>query len=400
MVRTSFMAMVGAARAAGAGIKAALVSTGIGAVIVGIGMAIEAVMAKIGAANEAARALRREGGDTSRAINANAAAQLNVGNTDEQADLLENLDEQIASVRERLGNVSEEYDSDEAIAAASEQLERHIALLEAQKRGVSNISPEYMAQVTAIRAQEAALAAAKQRAEELGKEVERASAAYDKAAEQRALDAMAPDDAEKFLIGQAGHRIDDLESLRAYIEKQKEKKDLMQGDQERLLQLLALEEKLVSVQARQTQEREKAAEQAARLADMQRGMVLDAEKTVAEAMGDKAAVRAIEIEQKTRQIASQLEGQGMDPNEASDVARKKAEMAQLASEINNAANSAQIARGDAQKSIGLGGSAGIGPNIDAQREMAKKQDTANTLLADIKSLMGKHTPVMLAEVFD
>jgi hypothetical protein len=405
MVRASFMSMVGAARAAGAGMKAALVSTGIGAVIVGIGMAIEAVMAKIGAANEAARALRREGGDTSRAVNANAAAQLNVGNTDEQAALLQNLDEQIAGVRERLGSISEEYDSDEAIAAASEQLERHIALLEVQKRGVANISPEYMAQVTAIRAQEAALAAAKQRAEELGKEVTRAVAAYDKSAEQRALDEMAPDDAERLLLGRAG--VADLSALRAYIERQKEANDLKDYEQERLLEMISLEEKLVAVQtrqtqeqARQTQERERAAEQAARLANMQRDMVLDAEKTVAEAMGDNAAVRAIEIEQKTRQIASQLESQGADPAEALAQARAQAELAQLAGEINNAATSAQIARGDAQRSIGLGGSAGLGPSVDAQREMAKRQGEANRLLADIKTALNRRTPVMLAEVFD
>jgi hypothetical protein len=404
MVRTSFMSMVGAARAAGAGMKAALVSTGIGAIIVGIGLAIEKVMGMISDANEAARALRREGGDMSRAATANVAGIKGIGNADEQAQMLSNLDEQIAAVQERLAGVADEYSSDEAIAAASEQLERHIAMLERQKQTVANISPEYMAQVAAVRAQEAALVAAKQRAEELGKEVARAVANYDKTAEQRALDEMAPDDAERLLLGRAG--VQDLDALRAYIDRQKESNDLKDYEQERLLEMIALEEQLVAVQKRQTQEqelqakeREKAAEQAARLADMQRDMVLDSEKAVAEAMGDKAAVRAIEIEQKTRQIAGQLEAQGEDPAVAQEIARQKAELMQLASEI-SASPVGQIARGDAQRSIGLGGSAGIGPSVDVQKEIARKQEAANRLLADIKTALNNRTPVMLAEVFD
>jgi hypothetical protein len=128
-------------------------------------------------------------------------------------------------------------------------------------------------------------------------------------------------------------------------------------------------------------------------------MVLDSEKAVAEAMGDKAAVRAIEIEQKTRRLASQLESQGEDPAAAREIARQKAELMQLAGEI-NASPMAQIARGDAQRSIGLGGSAGLGPSVDVQKEIARKQEAANRLLADIKTALNNRTPVMLAEVFD
>jgi DNA-directed RNA polymerase specialized sigma subunit len=128
--------------------------------------------------------------------------------------------------------------------------------------------------------------------------------------------------------------------------------------------------------------------------------VLDAEKAVAEAMGDKAAVRAIEIEQKTRQIASQLEAQGEDPAVAKEIARQKAELMQLANEINDAASGQMARGGDRHKSIGLGGSAGLGSSVDPQREIAKKQETANKLLGDIKSALSQRTPVMLAEVFD
>jgi len=342
--------------------------------------------------------MRSEGANISRAASANVASIRGIGSEQEQSDMLSNLDDQIAAVRDRFAELDEEYqDQPKALAAATEQLERHIALLERQKQTVANISPEYMAQVSAVRAQEAALAAAKQRAEELGKEVARAVEAYDKSAEQRALDQMAPDDAERLLLGRAGAQ--DLSALRAYIEQQKESNDLKDYEQERLLEMISLEQQLVAVQQRQTEEREKAAQQATRLADMQADMVLEAEKAVAQAMGDKAAVRAIEIEEKTRQMAKSLEAQGMDPNEAMLAARQQAELMQLAGEINQTPTQ-QMAQGDAQRSIGLGGSAGLGPSADAQREMVRRQQEANRLLSDIRNNLARRTPVMLAEVFD
>jgi hypothetical protein len=623
MTRAGFMSMVGAAKVAGAGMKAALVSTGIGAVIVGIGMAIEAVMAKIGAANEASRAMRREGGDMSRAGNANVGAIKNIGNTDEQASMLENLDEQIANVRERLGNISEEYDSDEAIAAASEQLERHIAMLERQKQTVANISPEYMAQVAAIRAQEEALAAAKAQAAELAKEVDRALQTRDAEGEKRILSELSPQDAEQRVLSQvaapdkaaelvlsvtglpdikaaqsaleainsraeaeaqlrtvglpnaaemiktldaaSGKTVElaleatglpDANALRAAIDASDDKNiqlaleatglsfvgelraaldgvpdktitmalaatgaasieelrvrldaapdektvemilratgtedldaaraklaelqnsetielaleatgatsaleleqaiaaadsktitlaleatglenveqlkaalaavgdtditittegvtaeierlralgaEITDAEKARLVELIEAEKTLLAIKERQTQEDEKRAEQAARLSDMQASMALEAERAVAEAMGDKDAVRAIQVEEKARQIAKSLEAQGMDPNEAADLARQKAELLQLTNEIGGQGEQ-QIARGDAQRSIGLGGSAGLGPNLDAQREMVKKQEIANTKLGELITALNKRTPVMLAEVFD
>ena len=396
MTRAAFLSMVGAAKAAGAGMKAALVSTGIGAVIVGIGMAIEQVMAKIGAANEATRAMRREGADMSRSGNANIAAIRGVGNADEQANLLENLDEQIANARERLGSISEEYDSDEAIAAASEQLDRHIAMLERQKQVVANISPDYMAQVTAIRAQEEALARTKQRAEELGKEVARAVEQYDKTSEQRAMEEMAPDDAEQMLLGRAG--VSDLSALRAYIEKQKESKNLTDAEKERLLEMIAIEQQLVAVQTRQTQERQKSADQAARLADMQADMLLNAERAVAEAMGDKGAVKAIELEQRVRQSARQLEAQGMDATEARQLAQKTAELEQFNTQGSNQRTNTVIA--DSARAIGLGGNA-FADMRKPQEEMVRAQSDANILLGDIKTLLSKQGPrVLLAETFD
>jgi len=396
VVRSSFSGMVTAARAAGAGMKAALISTGIGAVIVGIGLAIEKVMGKISALNEAARAGRREGGDMSRNVEANNAAILNVASADEQSDLLETIDGQIASVRERLGSISDQYDSDEAIAAASEQLDRHIALLERQRQSVANISPQYMAQAAAVRAQEQALIASRQRAEELGKEVARAVQQYDKTADQRALDEMTPDAAEDKLLGRAG--VVDLSALRAYIERQKESNDLKDYEKERLLEMISLEQQLVAVQQRQNQEREKAAQQAARLADLQADLVLEAEKAAAEASGDKDAVRAIEVKQREIQISKQLEGQGMNSEEAGALASKRAQLDQLSTELGQQREPTMVA--DAQRAIGLGGNI-FAEQRKPQEEMVRRQADANRLLADIKNLLTKQGPrVLLAETFD
>jgi len=381
---------------------------------------------------------------------------------------------------------------------------------------VANISPEYMAQVSAVRAQEEALAAAKQRAQELAKETDRALQARDVESEKRILSELAPDDAERRVLDQVGaadktaelvlsvtglqdleaaksaldslndktiamaleatglpdvealrQAIDgaddktialaleatgaaNIEELRARLDAAPDEKtvkmilratgtedieaakaklaqlqnrtvdititsegvtaeierlraiggEATDAERARLVELIEAEKTLLAIKQRQNEQNEQAAQQAARLADMQASMVLEAEKAVAQAMGDKAAVRAIEIEEKTRQMAKQLETQGMDPNEAMATARNQAELLQLANEINQTPPGQQIAQGDSQRSIGLGGSAGLGPSMDAQREMVKKQNEANRYLADIKSALEKRTPVMLAEVFD
>jgi hypothetical protein len=514
--RAAFTSMVGAARSAGVAMKAALVSTGIGAVIVGIGLAIEKVMSKISAANEASRALRREGGDMSRSNNEIVAARRNIGSAEEQQAVLDDLDNRIAAVRERLGNISDEYDSGEAIAAATESLNLQLNLLQRHKEGVANTSAEYMAQVAAVRAQEQALIDAKRRAEELAKEVDRALASRDVQIEQKIIADLSPEAAEQRVLSQvsaadktvelivevaglpdvqaakaaldavnarsdaeiqlravglpnaaemikmldtASGKVVELaleatgaasiEELRARLDAAPDEKtvemilratgtenidaakaklaelqggtadisitaegvtaeierlralgdDAASAERDRLMELIEAEKTLVAIKDRQIQQDKQRADQAARLADMQADMVLDSEKAVAEAMGDKAAVRAIEIEQKTRRLASQLESQGEDPTAAREIARQKAELMQLAGEI-NASPMAQIARGDAQRSIGLGGSAGLGPSVDVQKEIARKQEAANRLLADIKTALNNRTPVMLAEVFD
>lgn len=399
VARTAFSSMVASARAAGAGIKAALLATGIGAIIAGIGFAIESVMAKINAANEQSRAFKREGGDMSRNVMSNVSEIKTIGNADEQSAMLEKLDQQIANVRERLSNVDEEYTSDEAIAAATEQLQRHIAALERQKKTVENITPSYMAQVTAIREQEAALADAKKKAEELRNEVKRGLETRDADTRKRELANASPQEAEAMLLGEAGAL--SFADIKAEIERIRDLGANATDEQViRLSELLGLEKELIDVQQRQTQEREKAAQQAAQLADMQRDMVLDAEKAVAQASGDKAGVAAIEQEQRARQISKQLEGQGMDPAAAAEMAKKQAELQRLTGEMQGAERSLQPQQGDAQRSIGLGGSAGLGPSIDVQKEIARKQEAANKILGEIKTIMSQRQVVRVAEVFD
>ena len=294
--------------------------------------------------------------------------------------------------------MDEDYTSDEAIAAATEQLQAHIAALERQKKTVQNITPAYMAQVMAIREQEAALAAAKQRAEELRKEVSKGLESRDADARKRSLADASPQEAEAMLLGEAG--ASSFAAVQSEIEAiQQMGADATDQQVIRLSELLGLEKELIDVQQRQAQEREKAAQQAEQLADMQRDMVLDAEKAVAEASGDKAGAAAIEQEQRARQIANQLEGQGMDPAAAAEMAQKQAELQRLTGELQDA-QGAQPQQGDAQRSIGLGGSAGLGPSIDVQKQIAKKQDAANSLLTQIKELVKNRQVVRVAEVFD
>jgi len=115
-------------------------------------------------------------------------------------------------------------------------------------------------------------------------------------------------------------------------------------------------------------------------------------------MGDKGAVKAIELEQRVRQSARQLEAQGMDAAEARQLAQKTAELEQFNTQGSNQRTNTVIA--DSARAIGLGGNA-FADMRKPQEEMVRAQSDANILLGDIKTLLSKQGPrVLLAETFD
>lgn len=205
--RSAFTAMVASARAAGVAMKGALVSTGIGAAVVAIGMAIEAVMAKFNRMEEGTRAQKNVGAESSRLLTNNATKIKSVSNEEERQTLMAELDSQIEETRRRVANLNDEFENldDDALAAVAEQLSQQVNWLERQKKTLSAITPEYMAQVAAVRAKEQALADAKRKAEELRAETQRALETRDADMRRKGLETAPVDQAREQLLREAAN---------------------------------------------------------------------------------------------------------------------------------------------------------------------------------------------------
>jgi hypothetical protein len=400
IARGAFASMATAARTAGAAMKGALISTGIGAAVVAIGMAVEAVMAKFNRLQEGTRSLQNVGNDMARSLTSNATRIRSVASEDDRASVAADLDTQIEETRRRVSGLADEFEniSPQAFAEIESTLGRQLNLLQRQREILSNLSPEIIAANAEEKRRAEALAQSKRNAEELAKELERAGQERDSRMDQRGLEAMPAAEAEGALLQRAG--ASGLESLQAYIAKQRERGNLTDAEKQRLLELYDLEEQILAVQKRKNEESRQQTEQDTRLTNAREALALENERIAAEASGDAQRVRQIETEQRTRQTAAQLVSDGMTEAEARAVAEKQAELQNIATDAQQQTQRDPLMVSDAQRAIGLGGNF-FAEQRRPQEEMVRRQADANRLLADIKTLLGKQGPrVLLAETFD
>ena len=323
-----------------------------------------------------------------------------VGSEDERGKVMEELSASIESASEKLANLDSilagiPQDERSKIADA---LQRQVAAYEQQRNVLAAITPEVMAANAAEADRAALLAKSAAEAAKLAAQVEKALEARDASAEQRVLAGLSPEDAQDRVLNQIGAEsadgvLSEMESLRAM------GNDATDEQKARLMQLIEAEKTLLEIKGRQTAEDEKRAEHAAKLSELMGDLALDADKALAMATGDEEKVREIESQKAANELQRRLESEGMDPAAAAELAQKQAELQRLSGELQNAER-LQPQQGDAQRSIGLGGSAGLGPSIDVQKEIAKKQEAANSLLTEIKDLVKNRQVVRVAEVFD
>jgi hypothetical protein len=323
-----------------------------------------------------------------------------VGSEDDRGKVMEELSAAIESAREKLSNLDTSLagipqDERSKIADA---LQRQVTAYEQQRDVLTAITPEIMAANAAEADRAARLAKSAAEAAKLAAQVEKALEARDASAEQRVLAGLSPQDAQDRVLNQVGADssegvLSEMEALRAM------GNDATDEQKARLMQLIEAEKTLLDIKGRQTAEDEKRAEHAAKLSELMGDLALDADKALAMATGDKDKVREIESQKAANELQRRLESEGMDPAAAAELAQKQAELQRLTGDLQNAER-LQPQQGDAQRSLGLGGSAGLGPSIDVQKEIAKKQEAANGLLSEIKTLMTNRQVVRVAEVFD
>jgi len=264
--RAAFVSIGVAARGAAMAIRSAFIATGIGAIVAGITFAIEMLMTSMAKSAAATDALKASLQDS-----ASAAQQLSdeidqIATAAEKVSFGKRLEEEIERSRKKI----EELQGDTTLkkderAMGIEGLESQIASLERLRAANENITPEVLAGRQAERDRAAAIAESERQAASLNAELGKGKAALDKKIADSAfnqLGAQEQKDTTLSGVGLASTAAVDAEL--AALAAKRESSFLVGEEAKRMEALLDARSKLVDIEKSINDERDRAAEQAAR----------------------------------------------------------------------------------------------------------------------------------------
>ena len=292
--RAAFVSIGVAARGAAMAIRSAFVATGIGAIVAGITFAIESLMTRLADAAAAIDAL-----NTSMQDSVSAARQLyeeidQISTAAEKVAFGKRLEEEIERSRKKIAELQNdtslgEEDRNMGIAG----LQSQIASLERLRAAAENITPEILAQRQAEKDRAAALAESERQAASLNAELGKSKGALDQKIADSAFNELgAQEQKDTTLSGVGLGSTAAVDAEVAALAAKREATFLTGEEAKRMEALLEARSKLVDIEKSINDERDRAAEQAAR--DQERA---EAEARVA---AEKAAANA-EL-QKTLQL--------------------------------------------------------------------------------------------------
>jgi hypothetical protein len=292
--RAAFVSIGVAARGAALAIKGALISTGIGAIIAGIAFAIEALMGRLAAASQAIENLNTSMQDSVSAARALYEEIDKISTEAEKVSFGKRLEEEIEKSRKKIAELQNDTSlGDEDRTMGISGLQSQIASLERLRAAAENITPEVLAGRQAERDRAAALAESERQAASLNAELGKGKTALDKKIADSAFNELgAQDQKDTTLSGVGLGSTAAVDAELAALAAKRESTFLTGEEAKRMEALLDARSKLVDIEKSINDERDRAAEQAAR--DQERA---DAEARIA---AEKAAANA-EL-QKTLQL--------------------------------------------------------------------------------------------------
>jgi TP901 family phage tail tape measure protein len=404
---TGFRAIGMAATAAGVSIKAAMISTGIGALIVGLGMLVEHLMSTKEAANQAAKSLR-DVRRSSQDFNVDVNIGIDEATTLEQLDDLEDrIRERMKQIRRQTADAAEDADEDAVVEVKlldgtieeqnlrekiNEIGQRDLSLMQSKLTEIEKQREVLAAQLEIEKEktaeQEKQVASAKER-----KKLEDSTGASIKAEIEADQDEMMEgigfDMEETVRIKAAG--FEDIDAYEARLDELKNKR-IMQAlpgapqmtDDEltELKELFALKEKLMEIDTR----REEAAEAT---------RDIDAELAILNAKinGQDELAKRLKQEQDIRKMTLALEKKGIEDAEkkARALVQAKAEAAEQDKKDqkqNQRADANLVA--DSIQSIGGGG--GFFAGADALESSSARTADASERTADNTAAIAANGP--------
>ena len=328
--RTAFASVAISARGAALAIKGALISTGVGAIIVAIGMAIEAVLGKVEQIKQGIRALGEASKETHSTITGLAAAVQKVSNEGDKVALGKGIDQEIEATTKALQELAEtnEHLSQEDQDALGDEYRRRIQYLEQMRVIMQGIPPEVMAGRQAEKDRAAALEESRLKATELNKELGKNKEALATKIADDAFQQLSPGEQRSSLLGSAGAA--DTSALDAEIEALAAKRlsaGLTEEETIRMAALIESREKLIGIERNLASERKKSAEEAEaaerRRSEYEKESALELALLQALARGDKQTAQGIERDQKIDQETKRGESVGLTPEEARAAAIEK-----------------------------------------------------------------------------
>lgn len=171
--RVAFTSIAASARAAALAIKGALISTGIGALVVALGMAIEALIGKFNRAKDAAKALQQIGNETGTSITSIGNAIRDVSSESDRIDVGKRIEEELQNAREAIANVERDFEhlDESQRGEIVKEYETRIKYLNKMREILGRIPPEVMAHRQAEKERAAALEESRKKAEQLRAEL-------------------------------------------------------------------------------------------------------------------------------------------------------------------------------------------------------------------------------------
>lgn len=335
--RTAFAAVGVAARGAALAIKGALVSTGVGALVVALGMAIEAVIGRINAAQEAFRALKQTSTDTLKAVNSIAAAMKEVSSEGDKVALGERIQAEIDAARAAMENLEETASnlSQSDRNELSNEYRRRIQLLEQMRIAMEGIPPEVMAGRQAEKDRAAAIEDSRRKAEALTRELGNNREALNQKISDAATGDLSAEEQRSALLDSVGAgSTSDVDDQIAALFIKKESVGLTDEEVLQTQRLMEAREKLINIERAVANERERAAEEAIeaerkateaaeRRAQYERDAAREIARLRALAAGDTQQADRIEREQRIDQETMQGIAAGLTPQEARSIAENK-----------------------------------------------------------------------------
>lgn len=346
----------------------------------------------------------------------NRSAMNNVATEDERASVLKDLNEQLLEVERRISRIDIDFGDrldEEGIKAVTNSLETQAQVIRVQQRQLKGLSSELLIARKAERDLAAAAEEAKEKFEELRKELSKGAEELAKVKADDAFGALSAIDQRNQLLRESGN----LTAEQIDQEIQLHNIQLRAGrlgdpEAQRLAQLLNIRKQLVGVERRITQEREKQAQKAEEAATQalveaadarvqreiyERSNNLEMRKLMAQVLGDEQAEKTIDRAQRRQRYFDEAVGAGVDVDRARELASQKVNLedeAEKTKEQRAADLRAKAGGGsDSDRRVGLGGVAWGGdrkdPMVKAQQDSTRAINLLTGVMKDVLGQMKK-----------